>query len=281
VVGGPVDPEILQPLRAAGVPIMEGAECATATIRNLAEYHEFQSRRRSDVATDTAAPRAKKLPSGIMPTEAAFGLFEEFGIPVTPTVLTKSADEAAAAAGKMGYPAALKVESAQITHKSDIGGVALRLSNANEVRAAFADIQSAVKSRMPQAVIDGVIVQRMAGQGVEMILGIKRDPLFGPVVLCGLGGVLVEVLNDIAVGIPPLTREEAADMLGRLRGFQILSGVRGKPPADVDALCEAIVAVSNLAANLGDQLNGVDINPLIVLPKGQGVVAVDALVEIQ
>jgi hypothetical protein len=121
----------------------------------------------------------------------------------------------------------------------------------------------------------------MAGEGVEMILGIKRDPLFGPVVLCGLGGVLVEVLKDIAVGIPPLTREEAADMLGRLRGFQILGGVRGKPASDVDALCETIVAVSNLAASLGDQLNGVDINPLIVLPKGQGAVAVDAVVEIQ
>jgi acetyltransferase len=280
VVGGPVDPEILQPLRAAGVPIMEGAECATATIRNLAAYFDYQKARRT--GGDATEPKAHtKLPPGVLGAEAAFALFKEFNISVAPTVLTKSADEAAAAADKMGYPVALKVESAQITHKSDIGGVALRLSSANEVGAAFAGIQSAVKSRMPQAKIDGIIVQRMAGEGVEMILGIKRDPLFGPVVLCGLGGVLVEVLKDIAVGIPPLTREEAADMLGRLRGFQILGGVRGKPASDVDALCETIVAVSNLAASLGDQLNGVDINPLIVLPKGQGAVAVDAVVEIQ
>jgi acyl-CoA synthetase (NDP forming) len=134
---------------------------------------------------------------------------------------------------------------------------------------------------VPNATIDGIIVQRMAGEGVEMILGIKRDPLFGPVVLCGFGGILVELLKDVAVGIPPLTPNQAREMLIRLRGFSILGGVRGKPPADVDALCNAIVGVSRLAINLGDQLRGLDINPLIVLPKGQGAVAVDAVVEIQ
>jgi acyl-CoA synthetase (NDP forming) len=120
----------------------------------------------------------------------------------------------------------------------------------------------------------------MAGAGVEMILGIKRDPLFGPVVLCGFGGVFVEVLKDFAVGIPPLSRDQAHDMLKRLRGFAILGGVRGKPPADIDALCGAIVGLSRLASSLRDQLAGLDINPLIVLSKGGGVVAVDALVQI-
>jgi hypothetical protein len=126
-----------------------------------------------------------------------------------------------------------------------------------------------------------VVVQRMAAEGVEMILGVKRDPLFGPVILCGFGGILVELLKDVAVGIPPLSREQTHDMLKRLRGFPILAGVRGKPPADVDALCGAIVGVSHLAVALGDQLLGLDINPMIVLPKGQGAVAVDAVVEIQ
>jgi hypothetical protein len=121
----------------------------------------------------------------------------------------------------------------------------------------------------------------MAGEGVEMILGVKRDSLFGPVILCGLGGILVEVLKDIAVGIPPLTKQQAHDMLTRLRGFAVLDGVRGKPPADIDALCNIIVSVSRLAVSLGDRLAGLDINPLIILPKGQGAVAVDALVEIQ
>jgi acyl-CoA synthetase (NDP forming) len=198
-----------------------------------------------------------------------------------PTVLAHSADEAAAAADKMGYPVVLKIESAQITHKSDVGGVALKLTSAAEVRDAFSRIMKQVAAKVPQAKLDGVVVQRMASEGVEMILGIKRDPLFGPVVLCGLGGILVDVLQDVAIGIPPLSRQQAKDMIQRLRGAAILAGVRGKPPADVDALCDAIIGLANLAVSLGGQLNGVDINPLIVLAKGQGVIAVDALVEIR
>ncbi|MGZ9188073.1 MAG: acetate--CoA ligase family protein, partial [Candidatus Binatia bacterium] len=281
VVGGPVDPDILLPLRNAGVPLMEGAECTTATLRNLAEYFEFQKSRQASAATPVATAIHGKIPAGILGAEAAFRLFEEFKIPVVPTVLTRSADEAAAAADKMGYPVVLKIESAQITHKSDVGGVALKLTSAAEVRGAFSRIMNHVAAKLPQAKLDGVVVQRMAAEGVEMILGIKRDPLFGPVVLCGLGGILVEVLQDVAIGIPPLSRQQAKDMIRRLRGAAILGGVRGKPPADIDALCDAIVGLANLAVSLGDQLNGVDINPLIVLAKGQGVVAVDALVEIQ
>jgi hypothetical protein len=181
----------------------------------------------------------------------------------------------------MGFPVALKIESAEITHKSDVGGVALKLSNTSEVRQAYGRVQTEVSRHAPNAKIAGVVVQRMAGEGIEMILGVKRDPLFGPVVLCGFGGILVELLKDITIGIPPLSLEEANGMLQRLRGFAILGGVRGKPRADVDALCGAIVGVSQLAVALGDQLLGLDINPMIVLLKGAGVVAVDAVVQIQ
>jgi acetate---CoA ligase (ADP-forming) len=280
VVGGPVDPEILLPLRKAGVPLMEGAECATTTIRNLAEYYEFQTNRQSTPAITAPAP-ARKLASGILPAEAAYRLLEEFGIAAVPTVMTQSADEAAAAANRMGFPVVLKIESAQITHKSDAGGVALRLSSTTEVRNAYAQIITEVSRRAPIAKIDGIVVQRMASEGVEMILGIKRDPLFGPVVICGFGGILVELLKDVSIGMPPLSPKQAHDMLKRLRGFPILAGVRGKPAADIDALCDAIAGVSTLAWSFRDQLAGLDINPLIVLPKGKGVVAVDALVEIQ
>jgi acyl-CoA synthetase (NDP forming) len=258
---------------------MEGAECATATIRNLAEYHEFQNQRQT-VSLSKKTPPTRKLAAGILGAEAAFRLFEEFAIPVAPTALARSADEAAAAAERLGFPVALKIESAAITHKSDVGGVALKLTDPSEVRAAYTRMLSEVGRRAPEAKIEGVVVQRMAGEGVEMILGVKRDPLFGPVVLCGFGGILVEVLKDVAIGVPPLSSAQARDMLARLRGFPVLRGVRGKPPADVDAFCEAIVALSQLAVSLGDQLTGLDINPLIVLPMGQGVVAVDALVEI-
>jgi succinyl-CoA synthetase beta subunit len=185
------------------------------------------------------------------------------------------------AAERVGFPVVLKVESAQITHKSDVGGVALNLTTAKDVSDAFTRIESQVKVKAPAAKIDGVVVQRMAGEGVEMILGVKRDPLFGPVVVCGFGGIFVEVLKDVSIGIPPLSIAQARDMLKRLRGFSILEGVRGKPPADVHALCGAIVGVSRLAIGLGSQLEGLDINPLIVLPQNEGVVAVDALVEIR
>jgi acetate---CoA ligase (ADP-forming) len=281
IVGGPVDPEILVPLRDAGVPLMEGAECATATVRNLAEYFAFQKYQRSDLENISAVPMAyKRLNPGIMPAEAAFRLFEEFAIPVAPTILTHSADQAAAAAERMSFPVALKIESANVAHKSDIGGVVLNLANVNQVRDAYTRILAEIGQRAPEAKIDGVIVQRMAPDGVEMILGVKRDPLFGPVILCGFGGILVEVLKDVAVGIPPLSRAQAEELVRRLRGFAILGGVRGKLSADLDALCGAIVGVSRMTSSLGDQLAGLDINPLIVLPQGRGVVAVDALVEI-
>ena len=219
---------------------------------------------------------------GFVPAETAFHLFEEFAIPVAATVLAHDADDAAAAAGRVGFPVALKIESADITHKSDIGGVALRLGSSNEVREAYEGIRTEVSRRAPAATVDGVLVQRMADEGVEMILGVKRDPLFGPVILCGFGeGILVELLKDVSIGIPPLSPEQAQEMVRRLRGFAILGGLRGKPPADVDALCGAIVGLSRLVSSLGDQLIGLDINPLIVLPKGQGAIAVDAVVEIQ
>jgi acyl-CoA synthetase (NDP forming) len=279
VVGGPVDREILLPLRAAGVPIMEGAECATAALRNLAEYYEFREAGQRTIDEQNESPGSlSRLSSGILPAEAAFRLFESYGIPVVPTVLTHSAEHAATAAERMGFPVVLKVESVQVTHKSDVGGVALELSSPTEVREGFARVIKQVSALAPSAKIDGIVVQRMADSGVEMIVGIKRDPMFGPVVLCGFGGILVDLLKDVAIGIPPLSKEQARAMISRLRGAAILGGVRGNPAADVDALCEAIVGVSRLAVRLGDQLAGLDINPLIVQTKG--AVAVDALVQI-
>jgi acetate---CoA ligase (ADP-forming) len=279
VVGGPVDAEILLPLRRAGVPLMEGAECATTTIRNLAEFYEFQQSRQWEATGDQ--PAHDRLASGMLPAQAAFQLLEEFGISAVPMTLARSPEEAAAAAERIGFPVALKIESAEITHKSDVGGVALKLSDTAAVRDAYTKMISEVNRRAPRAKVNGIVVQGMASEGVEMILGIKRDPLFGPVVLCGFGGILVELLKDVSIGIPPVSRQQAYDMLKRLRGFAILAGARGKPAADTDALCDAIADLSRLAWSFGDQLAGLDINPLIVLPKGEGIVAVDALVEIQ
>jgi acyl-CoA synthetase (NDP forming) len=284
VVGGPVDPDILLPLRAAGVPLMEGAESAMSALRNLADYHQFRESRQTSSDNNASAGvivAHAKMSAGVLAAEASFRLLESFGIPVAPTAIAASAEQAVAAAEGIGFPVALKIDSAQIAHKSDSGGVALNLNSAAEVSAAFARIKHQATIHNPNAEITGVVVQRMVEQGVEMILGVKRDALFGPVVICGFGGIFVEILKDAALGIPPISRHQAHDMIKRLRGFAILGGVRGQSPADVDALCDAIVNVSRLSASLADQLLGLDINPLIVLPRNQGVVAVDALIEIQ
>jgi acyl-CoA synthetase (NDP forming) len=281
VVGGPVDPEILLPLRAVGVPLMEGAECAMSALRYLADYYQFREPWQArDQKKAASAPSHPKLPAGVLPTEAAFRLLESFGIPVIPTQLARSAEEAATAAERIGFPVALKIESAQISHKSDVGGVALGLSSVAEVRDAFRRLHDRVPAELPTAEISGVVVQRMAPEGVEMIIGIKRDPLFGPVIVCGFGGVLVELLKDVAIGIPPLSRQQAHGLLDGLRGRPLLAGLRGKPPADVDALCDNIVRVSQLAVSLGDQLVALDINPLLVNANNHGVVAVDVLMQI-
>jgi acetyltransferase len=281
VVGGPVDPDILLPLRSAGVPLMEGAECAMSALRNLADYHEFRKSWQASPQQESVSILSHpKLPSGILPAEAGFRLLDFFRIPVVPTTLTGNADEAAAAAERMGFPVALKVESAQIPHKSDVGGVALNLTSAIQVRDAFLRIRERVTATLPTAEIAGVVVQRMAAEGIEMILGVKRDALFGPVIVCGLGGVLVELLKDVAIGIPPVSHEQARGLLKGLRGWGLLTGIRGKPPADVDALCDAIVGVSHLALSLGEQLLALDINPLVVHSHKHGVSAVDALVQI-
>ncbi len=281
IVGGPVDSEILLPLRTAGVPLMEGAECAMSALRHLADYYHFRASRQARLQEEDAAVSAHpKLPAGILPAEAAFRLLDSFGIPVVPTLLTRNADEAATASERIGFPVVLKIESAQITHKSDVGGVELGLSSAAEVRDAFQRIRQRIAAKNPTAEIAGIVVQGMAAEGTEMILGVKRDPLFGPVVVCGLGGILVEVLQDVAIGIPPVSREQAHKLLTGLRGWLLLTGVRGKPPADVDALCDAIVKVSNLAVSLGEQLLALNINPLVVHATNHGVVAVDALVQI-
>ncbi|MEE8304710.1 MAG: acetate--CoA ligase family protein, partial [Candidatus Tectomicrobia bacterium] len=276
------DPDILLPLRDAGVPFLDGTEFAMAACRHLDRYHRYRERcQTTDVSTQDATgdtPDMPALPAGILSTPDAFQLLDYFGIPVTPYKVVTTADEAVAAATRLGFPVALKVESPDIQHKSDIGGVVLGVADAAEVRAACARIEAAVQSKTPEARRQGILVQSMAGDGVEVILGIKRDPVFGPAVICGLGGIFVEVLRDFAVGLPPLSRARAAEMLECLRGWPLLVGRRGQPPADVAALCDTLVCLSRLAVVLGERVEALDINPLVVYPRGQGVVVVDALV---
>ena len=205
-----------------------------------------------------------------------------YGLPVTREVLAHTADEAVQAAAGLvaasGAGVALKIESADIAHKTEAGGVRLNVSGETAVRTAHNEILAAAARHAPNAKIDGVLVQEMTPAGVEMMLGVTRDITFGTVVSVALGGVHVEVLKDIAHGIAPLTHDDARRMVDSLAGRRLLDGVRGAPACDVDAMCDAIVRLSWFALDFADEIAELDINPLMVLPRGQGVRLVDALI---
>src|SRR6202022_740139 len=193
-------------------------------------------------------------------------------------VRANSADSAVAAAEQLGYPVALKVDSPDIPHKTEAGVVRLNLGDAAQVRTAYAEILVSAKAHAPQAQIIGVSVQEMVGEGVEVIIGVSCDPQLGPVLLFGSGGVMVEVYNDVALRRCPITRSEAQAMIAEVKGARLLQGFRGRPAADLAALEDTLVRVSYLAMHMEGHLAELDINPLMVLPSGRGVKAVDALV---
>jgi acyl-CoA synthetase (NDP forming) len=207
-------------------------------------------------------------------------LLREFDIPLAETIAAKDAEAAVAAAARLGYPIVLKIDSPQIAHKTDVGGVRVGCADAATVRAAYGEMLAEVRRRAPAARLDGALVQRMVTGGREMILGVKTDPLFGPAVVCGFGGIFVERLRDVALRVPPIGPADAAAMIAELRGAPILAGARGRAPADTHALADAIVRLGALAEAYRDSLRALDINPLLVLDEGRGVVAVDWLIEL-
>jgi acyl-CoA synthetase (NDP forming) len=209
--------------------------------------------------------------------EATAALLAPYGVRFAPTRSARTAEEAVAAAGEIGYPVALKVESPTIQHKTEVGGVRLGVADADEARRAFGELVERTRRHRPDAQIDGVLVQRMVEGGVEVVVGLHQDPQFGPVVMAGLGGVLVEVLEDVAFRAAPITAAEAEAMLRELRGYRVLEGARGRPRADVPALVDLLVGVSRFAVDSAGVLAALDLNPVAVLPEGQGALAVDAL----
>jgi acyl-CoA synthetase (NDP forming) len=219
-------------------------------------------------------PPGQAAPGGPWSEARARELLSRAGVPVVPGGLAGTADEAAAIARQVGLPVALKVCSAQITHKSDIGGVVLHLSSEAEVRAAFAKVRDA-GAAVPGAVVDGVLVTPMRGGGVELLAGVSVDPTFGPVLAVGLGGVWVEVLKDTSLRVLPVDAGEVKRMLGELRGSALLRGARGTRPASLDAVAGAIVAITEAALSLGGALRALEVNPLWV--DGDRVEALDAL----
>jgi acetate---CoA ligase (ADP-forming) len=215
--------------------------------------------------------------SGNWTESEARTLLQSHNIPVVPGTLTANEQEAADAARKLGFPVALKIQSRDILHKSDIGGVLLRLSTEDEVRQGFSTLLNNVKKRIPEAQIEGVLVTLMRPEGIELLVSVIRDPVWGQIVTVGLGGIWVEVFHDTSVRVLPVTRDEIKKMLSELRGAVLLKGARGQPAADIEQLANVILRITQLAQALRDRLETLEINPLLV--HGSTIEALDVLIE--
>ena len=221
---------------------------------------------------------AKALPTAPANEAQASRLLHLAGVPMAPFAVARDREEAKAAARSLGFPAVVKILSSAIAHKTEAGGVALGLTDEDAVADAFDAVTAGARTAFPDAVVEGVLVAPMLGEGVEAILAARTDPVFGPVVMVGLGGIMVEVLGDVSFRAAPLSREEAQEMVEELRGKALLAGVRGRPPADRAALVDAILAMGRFAAAHAGRFDSVEVNPLMVRAQGRGVVGLDALI---
>jgi len=269
------NPEFRAALDAAGCLLFDEP---THAIRAIAALVNFRRGFDAPPPLSGELPAAEPLPAGPCDEATALAMLQRAGIPVMTHRVVHSAAEAAEAAAALGLPVVLKIVSPDIAHKTDIGGVALDLTSTDAVRRAFDEVTARAAAARPEARLSGCLVAAMVTGGVETILGVQYDPVFGPVVMFGLGGVFVEALKDVTFRLAPFGEEEALRMIGELRGLAVLRGARGRPPADLEALAAALAALSRFAAAQGPALRSLDINPFVVLPQGKGALALDAVI---
>ncbi|WP_369632256.1 MULTISPECIES: acetate--CoA ligase family protein [unclassified Variovorax] len=264
-------------LRAGGVPVFEDIGVAVSA---LSPFLLWQERRKHNpwlqVRSQPAPARAAL--AGRADEHTTKRYLAEFGVQPVDEAVARTADEAAAVAERLGFPVVLKVLSADIAHKTEAGGVRLRLGNAQEVRKAFDEVMVSARAYAPTAQIAGALLQKMEAGQAELILGATRDPVFGMTLTVGLGGVLTELYKDVSHRVLPVDEAMARDMLGELKAFPLLTGYRGRPLGDVEAACRAIAGFSRAVLALQEQADEVEVNPLLVKEQGQGVRALDALV---
>jgi len=272
-------------LEKRGVPTYTFPEEAVEGLAGLARYRAWKMRPHESVRTfpvdrakaDRVVGRARETGQSVLVEYAARGLLEAYGIQFPASALTTTVDEAVAAASRIGYPVVLKVASADISHKTEVGGVSIGLTDASTLRAAWDRMERAVRSGAPRARIDGYEVEAQVPGGKEVLVGFQRDPNFGPIVVFGMGGIYVEELRDVTFRLAPMRPVSARRMVESVRGYPLLKGARGEPPSDIEALAEVIERVSQLAIER-PEVAELDLNPMIVRPVGLGVVAVDARV---
>jgi acyl-CoA synthetase (NDP forming) len=274
-----IHPDVARRLAASGAPALNGTRAGLRAIHNAMRAGDpVRGMKRAAGAIAPSETWLRRLAGTPLVEREAKAFLADHGLPTTRERLARNAEEAVAAAVAIGFPVALKVESADIPHKSEIGGVRLGLADAEAVGRAYLEIMETAATRAPGAKIEGVLVQEMVSGGVEVLLGLARYEPFGLALVVGAGGVLVELVRDSAVGLLPLDRVDAEALIDATRLPALLSGYRGAPAADRAALVEAIVTLGLLAMAYGERLEAVDLNPVTVLAAGKGVAILDALV---
>jgi len=274
-------------LRDGGIPQFPSPERAARVLESMAEYTEWRRKpprvfRRFAVhrtRVEKVIRQHRRQGLVLIGEEDAKDILEAYGFVVPRGILARSVEEAISAAEKLGYPSVLKIASPDITHKSDVGGVRVGLEDADAVADAFELMTLRIKRKMPEARIEGATVQEMKSGGREVIVGMTRDPQFGPLIMFGLGGIYVEVLKDVTFELAPVTEEEALEMIRRTRTYPLLRGVRGEEGVDTETIAEAIQRVSQLAIDFPEIVE-LDINPLKVNPAGHEAIAVDARIRL-
>ncbi len=268
-------PDAAAELSAMGFVVTDGVDACCQVLAGLAGLHEALDTAPAPVV---AMAQGAPLPAEALRTEAgAKAALAAAGVPVLPERVVADPAAAAAAATALGFPVVLKIVSPDLPHKTEVGGVALGLADAPAVHEAATAMLARIRTAAPAARIEGLLVAPMASGGTELIVGATRDPVFGPVVMVGLGGIFAEVLRDVSVRPAPVTEAEAEAMLRSLKAFAVLDGARGRPRADLQAAASAVAAVSRFAAAHAEEVASIDINPLLVRAKGEGAVALDAL----
>ncbi|MCW3848612.1 acetate--CoA ligase family protein [Sphingomonas sp. LB-2] len=269
--GAEFDPAYIADLRALGVPYFPSADRAFRALRQLS------SRAERDVAASPLTPhRLDSLPSGIIPEYRAKQLLGPAGIPFPAGVLARSVGEAQAIAARIGYPVVLKAQASALSHKSDAGGVILGLGDADELAEGWDRLHANIAAHAPGLALDGVLVEAMGARGTELIVGARNDPDWGPVILIGFGGVQAELLKDVRLLPHDLTHAAVLAELRALKGAALLEGFRGSPPLDIDAVADLVCGLGAVLAG-NPAIREIDLNPVIAYPRGEGVVALDAL----
>ncbi|ADP83259.1 acetate--CoA ligase family protein [Pseudofrankia inefficax] len=289
----PIRDDSYRALCAAGVPVFHSFNAAVRGLSELGRFSRFVREYRSPFGIETGVPSATERAAGaaaardLLAGAAGVGLNEAdskkvlagYGIPVAGERVVGSADDAVAAARELGLPVVMKIVSADIAHKSDLGLVVVGVADEAGVRATYERLLATAASAAPSATLDGVLVAQQVTDAVaEVILGLSHQHPFGPTITFGLGGVFTEVFKDVAFAVPPFDADRARKVIESTKGAMLLHGTRGRPAGDIDALVDVILRLQSLAQDLGDSIAELDINPILVRPAGKGVVAVDALV---